>query len=516
MIIKKAPGAAEVQLVYDRRDRLVFTRDGNRKDVDEWLVTYYDGLNRPVETGIYHATTSRTGLQNIMNGATSSYPQIPAPADLSVSGRSGNTPDIYVATNSITLLPGFESGANDAFTAYIDPNAMIADPTGTLTSNPLPPIDPLLVTPLTYTYYDDYTWSGHQSFASSYLSKTTAAGNPYAENPSSYSKKTRGMITGSKVRVLGSDPGKWLTTTTYYDDKGRVLQTRSTNFSGGTDVVTNKYDFSGKLLSSYVVNHNNNSTVSPETRVLTENHYDAAGRLLTVTKTINDQSSTERVIATNTYDELGRLKTKELGNSLETLNYTYNIRGWLTGINRQYAGGSGSHYFGMGLNYDYGFTQNQYNGNIAGQIWRTSGDSKRRAYGFSYDDINRLTKADFTQYSSGWNTSAGVDYTVSNLNYDANGNITSLKRLGLISTSSGTVDNLTYGYQSNSNQLDHVTDNGGTSAELDDFKDGHTGSGDYSYDANGNLKKDLNKGISSITYNYLNKPELADCTFAII
>src|SRR5699024_4599515 len=42
--------------------------------------------------------------------------------------------------------------------------------------------------------------------------------------------------------------------------------------------------------------------------------------------------------------------------------------------------------------------------------------------------------------------------------------------------------------------------------------DGHSGSGDYSYDANGNLKKDLNKGISSITYNILNLPKVVTFT----
>jgi len=164
----------------------------------------------------------------------------------------------------------------------------------------------------------------------------------------------------------------------------------------------------------------------------------------------------------------------------------------------------------MELNYDYGFTQNQYNGNIAGEKWRTSGDGKQRAYGFSYDSPGRLTKADFTQHTNGnWNIDAHVDFS-SSISYDANGNIMSLNRKGLINSSSAPVDNLSYYYQSNSNQLDHVNDDGGTSAKLGDFKDGHSGSGDYSYDANGNLKKDLNKGISSITYNYLNKPKLVD------
>ena len=39
-----------------------------------------------------------------------------------------------------------------------------------------------------------------------------------------------------------------------------------------------------------------------------------------------------------------------------------------------------------------------------------------------------------------------------------------------------------------------------------EFKNGANAADEYSYDANGNLTKDLNKGISGITYNFLNLP----------
>ena len=45
-------------------------------------------------------------------------------AHLTVDDRSGNKPMEYVATESIEFLPGFESGAEDAFVAYIDPEAV--------------------------------------------------------------------------------------------------------------------------------------------------------------------------------------------------------------------------------------------------------------------------------------------------------------------------------------------------------------------------------------------------------
>ncbi|MEM6602267.1 MAG: RHS repeat-associated core domain-containing protein, partial [Verrucomicrobiota bacterium] len=47
-----------------------------------------------------------------------------------------------------------------------------------------------------------------------------------------------------------------------------------------------------------------------------------------------------------------------------------------------------------------------------------------------------------------------------------------------------------------------MSDSAGTAG----FKDGSNAGDDYTYDANGNMTKDLNKGITSIEYNHLNKP----------
>jgi len=50
--MKKVPGAEEVYMVYDARDRLVMTQDANLRMLNKWMVTLYDALNRPIQTGL--------------------------------------------------------------------------------------------------------------------------------------------------------------------------------------------------------------------------------------------------------------------------------------------------------------------------------------------------------------------------------------------------------------------------------------------------------------------------------
>ena len=197
-----------------------------------------------------------------------------------------------------------------------------------------------------------------------------------------------------------------------------------------------------------------------------------------------------------------------------------NIQGWLLSINKSYVDAStnSDQYFGMEMGYDKNaslgtFTTPQYNGNIAGMLWKGEGDQAKRKYDFSYDQDNRLTGANSNQYVSGsgstatFDKSAGIDYSVNAVGYDANGNILNLQQKGWKISSSVTIDSLTYGYYAGSNRLDSVIDGASdTTIRLGDFtNDGNRGSA-YSYDGNGNLIADSNKKISNIIYNYLNLP----------
>ncbi len=50
--MKKSTGVGLVYMVYDTRDRLVFSQDSAMRINSQWFTTLYDGPNRPVLTGI--------------------------------------------------------------------------------------------------------------------------------------------------------------------------------------------------------------------------------------------------------------------------------------------------------------------------------------------------------------------------------------------------------------------------------------------------------------------------------
>jgi RHS repeat-associated protein len=507
MIIKKVPGAGEVQMVYDNRDRLVLTSTALDRAATPtiWSFHLYDELNRPIATGRVTVNQSREGWQ--------------AYADNNYIYGNLNIPIINTSPNG------------EFITAY---NPILNWTTYCMGCYPFT-LDQI-------TYYDDYSFTGAASYNTSVLSNLTAGSNPYPETPN-YTTATKGLVTGTKTRVLGSNT--LITTTSYYDDKNRPIQAISTNYNGGTDITTTMYDFSGKPLSTYL-RHQNPSADVTETSTLTTMTYDPSGRLLTLKKKVNSGATV--TIAQNQYDETGQLKTKLLGQQksstgsytttpLETLDYAYNIRGWLTSINKDYTNtntqGSTSRWFGMQLSYDYGFDVpspfggvggGYYNGNISGMIWKSRGSDKQRAYGFDYDPANRLLKGDFTQKDGSWNITAGIDYSMkmgdgtnNGTAYDANGNIKAMTQTGLKITTSSAIDILTYNYIPNTNKLLSVNDavpppSGGAGGGLGDFTDKNTANDDYSYDVNGNLSYDKNKAISSITYNHLNLPQTITVT----
>ena len=91
--------------------------------------------------------------------------------------------------------------------------------------------------------------------------------------------------------------------------------------------------------------------------------------------------------------------------------------------------------------------------------------------------------------------------------YDKAGNILALQRRGKLDSGYGLMDNLAYSYTGN--RLTKVSDAVTTPITYPGafhFVDRVNVENEYAYDANGNLTKDLNKNITSISYNALNLP----------
>ncbi len=489
-IVKKIPGAAEVRLVYDARDRIVLSQDGNQRAGHQWLYTVYDGLNRPTGTGLIKDETNYDNHQYHRTLAT-------------------------------------------VTTAY-------------------PNLSSYVVDELSNTFYDNYNWRSaygnplsDQMLAihNADLLTTDLDNFPYPEFPVQMQQAT-GLITGERSKILNTN--NWLYTVNIYDSKARIIQVQSTNLSNGSNIITTQFTWAG-LPYRVVTESNKLGLNSQTTKLVTQNTYDNIGRLVKVEKKasnslLNSGSMPGNFtkIAEHTFDAMGRLKKTIIGNNLDSLLYDYNIRGWMLGMNRKFIEGTQQNYYGYELSYDNlnssvsgtSYTSAQFNGNIGGTIWKSKGDGHLRKYDFSYDALNRLLSADFNQFTAGnFNKSAGIDFSVilgNGINmdsaYDYNGNIQRLRQWGLKGFNSSLIDDLNYTYLPCSNQLKNIIDAvNDPQTKLGDFRSSErymTALGaiktisvtDYSYDPTGNLINDQNKDMvddntNGILYNYLSLPE---------
>ena len=330
-----------------------------------------------------------------------------------------------------------------------------------------------------------------QHFYDSYAFRSQAGFNN-SNFPDDASGNGKGALTASVATVLGSS--NKIYTAYYYDIKGRVAKTVQSNLLGGYDVTATIYTFTDKPAT---VTHTHTASGKPTRTEMYTYSYNHADRLLKVEHTLG---GTKITLADYAYDNLGRLQSKSLhGSATNKLTYAYNVRGWLTGI-------SGSK-FTQNLYYNTGTGTAKYNGSISSMTWKAGTASTVRGYKFTYDGLDRLLNATYGE-TAGIN--ANTDRFSENVTaYDKNGNIKTLQRYGQTGASTyGLIDNLTFTL--GGNQLTRVDDAVATSAYNNgfEFKDGVKQANEYNYDSNGNLTKDLNKGITNISYNCLNLPSV--------
>ncbi|MFC3157924.1 hypothetical protein ACFOEQ_04970 [Chryseobacterium arachidis] len=331
---------------------------------------------------------------------------------------------------------------------------------------------------------------------------------------------TKTLPTASYIRNLEND--SWTKDYIWYDKKGRSVGAYSFNYLGGYTKTETEIDFAGVTKRS-VTRHKRLATDTES--FLTETFdYDDQNRLL-VHKHQVDGNPVE-ILAQNTYNELSQLTNKKVGGTsaaspLESIDYAYNIKGWMTKINDPK--NLGSKLFGYEIKYnqvegletpnlDFPSMQvkSRYNGNIAEVDWKTNttaGDNLRR-YGYVYDRLNRLS-AGF--YQKDTNPSAKEYFE--KMDYDLNGNITNLKRSadGQQGAPAFKIDDLAYAYSGN--RLTSVTD---SSTDYRGYPEisGNT----ITYDEeSGNMKSHKDKGILEIEYNFLNLPNfiIFDKTYTV-
>ncbi len=426
-IYKRLPGCEPVLMVYDKANRLILSQDGNQKIKQQWLVNKYDVLGRLLYTGIIEDSLSHE--------------------------------DLIADLRDEVIIESWNTASDIDNTGYT---------CGRFTPDKL----------LTVNYYDNYNFVTLTDVNLDYdASKENEYGYKY---PSA-----KGLLTGTRTYLL-DDSNNYTATAQYYDYKGQMIQSRSSNHLGGHDYVYNQYNFTGNVTKTL---QEHNIAGQPTVTELYEYDYDHALRPTTVNYTLN---SNDRVLlASNKYDELGRLVEKKRHSNADTEEFEYNIRGWTTKIK------SGN--FEQNLYYNTRLPQGAtacYNGNIAYNTWTYN--NQINGYKYYYDALSRLSNAYMIQ-SDECNGCYMESFW-----HDKHGNITYIFRSDF---EGRYFDDLEFSYHGN--QLYKVYDYGGSSSQYSskEYQDMIDIPTEFTYDKNGNMTADLDRDIVTIKYNLLNLPD---------
>ena len=355
-------------------------------------------------------------------------------------------------------------------------------------SHPLP----LLIEPFTaVNYYDNYDFIQYaDGINASQYSPMAMVNRP----------PPVGLLTGA-LTFSGSNNTPLLSVS-YYDMQGNEVERHTRNHSGGMEHEKKTYSFTSQPLTIERVHTSSEGDTLVSRRI--EYHYDNADRLTSITHQVNDHPET--TISQVSYDAIGRRHTQTTG--ALTTTYSHDVHGWLTKMENSR--------FVQELLYATGVTP-CYNGNISAMMWRGA-DGITRRYDYSYDGMSRLIDACYSE--SGRTAIPGLtiqgtpDYSTS-YSYDLNGNPTHIYRKGIVgkygigNTQQWNFDemDILYPYY-RGNQMQYIEDTCLTMPYegSGDFQDANADTNDYTWDANGNMTKDLNRGITSIQYNLQNMP----------
>ncbi|MGD1319267.1 RHS repeat-associated core domain-containing protein [Chryseobacterium sp. 2R14A] len=446
LVEKRLPGKDWEYIVYDKADRVVATKDSQ----NPWIFSKYDQLGRVVYTGLADLG-DRAAVQSALN-------------NLSGSAASNNETK---SSSSFT-----HSGMQIYYSNSAYPTNIISV--------------------LSVNYYDTYP-TGSPGIPSQILNQDVLS-----QDAQNSAISTKSLTTASYVKNIDND--NWTKNYIWYDQKGRVLGTHSINHLGGYTKTESQLDFAGVPQQSVVKHKRLNSDTE---KVITQTFtYDDQNRLLVHKHQVNNHA--EEILAQNIYNELSQITSKKVGGisistPLQTVDYSYNIRGWVTGVNNP--NNLGNDLFGYTLKYqDPDNSEGRYNGNISEIDWKKNNvyaASSLRRYSFYYDNVNRLAHAVFSEPAS---TVPQNEFYNESAEYDVNGNITWLARNApsFNGLNANQIDDLHYQYQGN--QLESVEDKSGNLTGYEG------GSNTIAYDDNGNMTTMPDKMIDQIDYNFLNLP----------
>ena len=439
LIQTMSPDEGEARFIYREDGQIRFSRNSKQKENKEFSYTNYDDLGRPIESGVYYG------------------------ADFN--------PDTYTITNN----PDYYRWFNDEiFTIVNDEDGLDDD----------------FKKEQHFTLYDVPESQDLEKFID-------ICGIPKANYKQTF---LYGNVSKTSTSVDGRANSTWYS----YDVYGRVKW--MVQWVSGLCAQTIDYTYdpiTGQVLKVDFQKH------VPSDRFVHVYEYNIAGQLVEVNTSLDDINFTKN--AKYYYTETGQLRRTEIAEDLQGIDYVYNLNGQLKAINSPYTtgftdpgndspstNGFKTDVFGMvidyhsddykrrGHNLNFGLPinspNNQFNGNIGSVKWNTNNISAPNTdtYNYGYNKNNWLSQANYGTsameettlidpdtglpigtgiYRPEFTQDANADYQVSNITYDENGNIKTLKRNGVTDANgSNDMDDFVYHYKDNKNQLTAVED----------------------------------------------------------
>ncbi|MFB3389843.1 thrombospondin type 3 repeat-containing protein [Flavobacterium sp. LAR06] len=476
LVWQHTPDGGETRFAYDKLGRIIASQNAKQKLQSQFSYTRYDALGRITEAG---QLKTKTGLVIKINE----------------NGRLEDDAKKAVDADAVKKAVNYPYNIADA-TEQV---------TKTVYDNPLP---------------DTQNWFTAYGSDNSHKRITAVLYFDTMNNGSPLSGYANGIFYD-------------------YDVHGNVKELVHYNNNGDLSLLNNT---TKKIVYDYdLINGNVNKVTyqpnNPKDQFIHRYQYDADNRIQQV------YSSKDNIIwekeANYLYYDHGPLARVEIGDKqVQGLDYIYTLQGWLKGVNSERigkdydAGKDGlsvaQDTFGFALNYytgDYKSRSNSrdvaifsysndpalakenrsvYNGNIKEMVTslvNENGTAIPTQYNYyRYDQLNRIKEM---TSKSVLGTTIANSYE-SNYSFDRNGNLKTLFRTAPKNGVSTAMDQLTYAYNSGTNQLRRVNDaiangvfsNSATNpndASLD--IDNQTAEENYQYDEIGQMIKDKQEGI---------------------